>query len=127
MLMDTDKSTSWGTGIEQQSIGFVVYTLRPWLTRIEQRLTGLISPQAVYARFTVEGLLRGDSAQRSAFYTSLWNLGALSTNEIRELEDREPVEGGDVRYRPLNMGELGTSDAANVPAPVTEEEPADVA
>lgn len=120
MLMDTDKSTSWGTGIEQQSIGFVVYTLRPWLTRVEQRMTRLLSPQAVYARYSVEGLLRGDSAQRSAFYKAMWEIGALSTNEIRELEDRAPAEGGDVRYRPLNMGELGTSDAAT-----TQEVPAD--
>lgn len=109
MLMDTDKSTSWGTGIEQQSIGFVVYTLRPWLTRIEQRLTQLL-PVDTYARFSVEGLLRGDSQQRAAFYKELWMLGALSTNDIRALEELKPVEGGDVHYRPLNMGELGTTD-----------------
>jgi hypothetical protein len=41
----------------------------------------------------------------------MWELGALSTNEIRELEERPPVEGGDVRFRPLNFGEL---DAAGV-------------
>lgn len=119
MLMDTEKSTSWGTGIEQQSIGFVVYTLRPWLTRVEQRMTRLLSPQAVYARYAVEGLLRGDSAQRAAFYKAMWDIGVLSTNEIRDLEERAPTEGGDVRYRPLNMGELGTSDTT------TQEVPAD--
>lgn len=110
MLADTERSTSWGTGIEQQSIGFVVYTLRPWLTRVEQRLTGLLQPQNVYARYSVEGLLRGDSAQRSAFYQSLWGIGVLSTDDIRRLEDMAPVEGGDVRYRPLNMGVLGELD-----------------
>lgn len=110
MLMDTEKSTSWGTGIEQQAIGFVTFTLRPWLTRIEQRLTRLIRPNAVYARYNIEGLLRGDAAARSAFYRTMWELGALSTNEIRALEERAPVDGGDVRYRPLNMGELGTTD-----------------
>lgn len=110
MLMDTDKSTSWGTGIEQQSIGFVVYTLRPWLTRIEQRVTRLLKPEPVYARFSVEGLLRGDSKQRGEFYQLMWNLGAFSTNEIRALEEQGPVEGGDVRYRPLNYGVLGASD-----------------
>ena len=93
------------------SIGYVVYTLRFILTRIEQRLSRVLRPQAVYARFSVEGLLRGDSAQRSAFYRTMWEFGALSTNEIRELEERPPVEGGDVRFRPLNFGEL---DAAGV-------------
>ena len=114
MLMDTDKSTSWGTGIEQQSIGFVVYTLRPWLTRIEQRVSRILRPEPVYARYSVEGLLRGDSAQRSEFYTKMWGIGALSTNDIRALEELAPVEGGDVRYRPLNMGVLGTSDPQGV-------------
>ena len=119
MLMDMERSTSWGTGIEQQGLGFVVYTLRPWLTRVEQRMTRLIRPATVYARYSVEGLLRGDSGARSAFYTSMWNIGAFSTNEIRKLEDQPPVPDGDVRYRPLNMGELGQPDpqAALLPAP----------
>lgn len=110
MLSDTEKSTSWGTGIEQQTIGFVTYTLRPWLARIEQRLTRLLRPDTVYVRFSLEGLLRGDSGQRAAFYKSMWDLGALSTNEIRAYEDLGPVDGGNTRYRPLNMGELGTAD-----------------
>lgn len=110
MLMDTEKSTSWGTGIEQQTIAFVVFTLRPWLTRVEQRLSRLLRPQPVYAHYNVEGLLRGDTAARAAFYKAMWELGVFSTNEIRALEERGPVEGGDVRYRPLNFGELGTTD-----------------
>lgn len=128
MLFETDRSTSWGTGIEQQGIGFVVYGLRPLLTRIEQRISKLIQPEPVYARFSVEGLLRGDSAARAAFYTSMWNLGAFSTNEIRRFEDQAPVAGGDVRYRPLNMGILGEADPpAATPAPIPDEEPSDVA
>lgn len=115
MLMETDKSTSWGTGIEQQGIGFVQYTLSPWLNRVEQRLTQLLRPEPVYARYTVEGLLRGDSAAQGQHYTALWNLGVLSTNEIRALSELPPVEGGDVRYRPLNMGELGQPDPEPVP------------
>ncbi|MGA4726286.1 phage portal protein [Micromonospora taraxaci] len=118
MLMQTEKSTSWGTGIEQQSLGFVKFTLRPWLTRVEQRLSRLLRDQAVYVRYSLEGLLRGDSAQRSAFYRELWGIGVYSTNDIRRLEDQGPVEGGDVRYRPLNMGVLGTEDSEEVPADV---------
>lgn len=110
MLMDTEKVTSWGTGIEQQSIGFVVYTLRTWIIRIEQRLSRILSPQPVYAHITVEGLLRGDSAQRAAFYRQMFDMGAYNTDEIRALEEMGPVPGGDVRYRPLNMGVLGTTD-----------------
>lgn len=125
MLADTEKSTSWGTGIEQQSIGFVVYTLRPWLTRVEQRMSRLLQPQSVYARYSVEGLLRGDSAQRAAFYQQMWNIGVFSTNDIRKLEDFAPVDGGDVRYRPLNMGELGEPNPEPEPAPAPAELVAD--
>lgn len=128
MLMETDKSTSWGTGIEQQGIGFVVYTLRPWLTRFEQRISRVLQPADTYASYAVEGLLRGDSAQRSAFYKAMWEIGAYSTNDIRRLENQPPVEGGDVRYRPLNMGELGKTDTTTTtPAPATDPapEPAD--
>lgn len=116
MLMDTEKSTSWGTGIEQQGIGFVVYTLRPWLTRVEQRLTRLLRPQPVYAKYSVEGLLRGDTKARYESYAVGRNWGWLSVNEIRRLEDLPPVEGGDARMQPLNMGPLGQEGAPDASA-----------
>ncbi|HEX8347387.1 MAG TPA: phage portal protein [Actinoplanes sp.] len=116
MLMQTEKSTSWGTGIEQQGIGFVTYTLQPWLIRVEQRLTKMLRPGSVYARYSVQGLLRGDSAAEAAYNTAMWNIGALSTNEIRAFKELPPVDGGDVRYRPLNMGVLGQADPAPAPA-----------
>lgn len=111
MLMDTEKSTSWGTGIEQQSIGFVVYTLRSsWLTRIEQRVTKELGPLDVYAKYKVEGLLRGDSAARASFYNVMRNVGAMSANDIRHLEEMTPVDGGDTYLQPLNMAPLGGVD-----------------
>lgn len=120
MLMDTEKSTSWGTGIEQQGIGFVVYTLRPWLTRVEQRLTRMLTPQAVYARYTVEGLLRGDTKTRFASYAVGRQWGWLSANDVRRLEDMPPIEGGDTYFVPLNM-----TDASDPFADDDSREPAD--
>lgn len=97
MVGHSEKSTSWGTGIEQQTIGFLTYTLRPWLTRIEQSVSkDLLTPadrSRFYPRFSVEGLLRGDSAGRAAFYTAMVNNGVLTRDEVRELEDREPMGG----------------------------------
>jgi hypothetical protein len=58
----------------------------------------------------VEGLLRGDSSQRAEFYRQLWEVGALSTNDILALEERGPVDGGDSRYVPLNFGPLAQLD-----------------
>jgi HK97 family phage portal protein len=113
LMFETEKSTSWGTGLEQQALGWVKFDLGPDLTAVEQRVTKhVLKPTPVYARYAIEGLLRGDSKARAEFYRALWNLGALSTNEIRAYEEQAPVEGGDVRYRPLNMGELGTTDSA---------------
>lgn len=114
LMFETEKSTSWGTGLEQQALGWVKIDLLPELTAVEQRVTKhVLRPAAVYAKYSVEGLLRGDTAARSAFYKAMWEIGAYSTNEIRAYEDEAPVDGGDVRYRPLNMGELGTTDTTN--------------
>lgn len=124
LMFETEKSTSWGTGLEQQALGWVKFDLQPDLLGFEQRVdkhalwADPTKPEPLYSKHSLEGLLRGDSAARAAFYNSMWNLGAVSTNEIRAYEDMEPVEGGDVHYRPLNMGELGTTD--NTPS----EEPA---
>lgn len=97
MVGHTEKSTSWGTGIEQQMIGFLTFTLGPWLRRIEQSISkDLLLPgerARYYPKFAVEGLLRADSAGRSAFYAAMVNNGILTRDEIRELEDREPMGG----------------------------------
>jgi len=97
MVGHSEKSTSWGTGIEQQMIGFLTFTLGPWLRRIEQAISkDLLSPsdrQRFYPKFSVEGLLRADSAGRSAFYSAMVNNGILTRDEVRALEDREPMGG----------------------------------
>ena len=97
MVGHAEKSTSWGTGIESQMIGFLTFTLGPWLRRIEQAINkDLFSPAdraRYYAKFSVEGLLRSDSAGRAAFYTAMVNNGILTRDEVRELEDREPMGG----------------------------------
>lgn len=97
MVGHTEKSTSWGTGIEQQMIGFLTFTLGPWLRRIEQAISkDLLTPGErlrYYPKFTVEGLLRADSAGRAAFYGVMVDKGILTRDEVRELEDREPMGG----------------------------------
>lgn len=126
MLMDTDQSSNWGTGIEQQSIGFVRYTLQPWLVRIEQRLNKLL-PVGQYAKFTVDGILRGDTATRYEAYAIGRNGGWLSVNDIRQLEDQPPIAGGDTYLQPLNMTPVGdgaTLDKPNyTPAPPAKDAP----
>jgi HK97 family phage portal protein len=108
MIGDVDRSTSWGSGIEQQSIGFVTYNLRSWLTRIEAVMSHQL-PRGQFVRFNVAALLRGDTKSRYEAYTQARNAGWLNVDEIRELEDRPPVpDGAGASYiQPLNMGPLG--------------------
>lgn len=101
MIGHTEKSTSWGTGLEQQTLGFQKFTLRKRLKRIEQALMKqLLTPAdraaGITIEFNLEGLLRGDSAGRAAFYKDMTAMGAMTINEVRGLENLPPVEGGDV-------------------------------
>ncbi|MFD4438996.1 phage portal protein [Nocardia sp. NPDC058519] len=110
MIGDTEKSTSWGSGIEQQSIGFVTYTLRPWLTCIESALSALL-PRGQFVKFNVSALLRGDTPARYEAYNTGRLGGWLSVNEIRALEDMPPIgPEGDTYIQPLNMAPLGSED-----------------
>lgn len=91
------KDSNWGTGLEQKMIWFLTFTLSPWLKRIEQGIQkDLMAPgdrQRYYPKYAVEGLLRADSAARSAFYREMVNNGIMTRDEVRELEDREPMGG----------------------------------
>ncbi|ATL65133.1 phage portal protein [Nocardia terpenica] len=114
MIGDTERSTSWGQGIEAQGIGFVTYSLRPWLACIEDALSDL-TPRGQFVRFNVGGLLRGDQKARYDAYNSARTAGWMSVNEIRALEDLPPIEGGDTYIQPLNYGPLGANPTAEQP------------
>lgn len=112
MIGAVEKSTSWGTGIEQQGIGYVQYTLGPWLRCIEGAFTNLL-PKGQFFRFNVDALLRGDQKARYDSYTQGRTASWLSVNEIRAKEDLPPVEGGDSYIQPLNFGPLGSDPLAS--------------
>ncbi|MEU9793824.1 phage portal protein [Streptomyces sparsogenes] len=111
LLMETQKSTSWGTGLEQQAQGFVTWDLAPtWLTPTEQRVTKELLPADQYAKYQLGGLLRGDSTARATFYRAMRDTGAFSADDIRDLEDLTPIGGaeGAMHLQPLSMAPLGT-------------------
>lgn len=101
MIGHTEKTTSWGSGIEQQTLGFQKFTLRRRLKRIEQAiekqlLTTADRASGVSVEFNLEGLLRADSAGRARFYQQMTQIGAMTINEVRDLENLPPVDGGDI-------------------------------
>jgi HK97 family phage portal protein len=110
VLKDLTRATF--SNIESQAQELVKYSLRPWMVRTEQHCDlQLLTPEVQgthYHRWNAEGLLRGDSAARSEFYKSLWNMGAVSIDEIREKEDMNPLPDGKgkVHFIPLNTTTL---------------------
>lgn len=105
MIGDLLRSTN--NNIEQQSIEFVQYALMPWIKRFEQEYNRKLFRESdkgkYYVEFNVQGLLRGDAVARAEYYTKMWGIGNLSNNEIRGLENKNPVENGDKHFVPLNM------------------------
>ena len=99
MIGHTDGNTSLGTSISEQTLGFVKFTLRRRLKRIETALQKqLLSReelrQGYRIAFNLEGLLRADSKGRAEFYDVMQQF--MTKNEIRALEGLPPIEGGDV-------------------------------
>ncbi|MCC8385143.1 phage portal protein [Photorhabdus laumondii subsp. laumondii] len=105
MVQNTDRATF--SNVENLGIGFINYSLVPYLTRIEQRINvGLVKSDKqgrFYAKFNAGALLRGDMKSRFESYATGINWGILSPNECRELEERNPREGGDIYLTPMNM------------------------
>ncbi len=99
MIGHMQKSTAWGTGLEQMMLWFLQFCLRAHLVRIEQaisqRLLSVADQQRYYAEHTVEGLLRADSAARAALQSSEAQNGVRTRNEIRASINLPPLPGGD--------------------------------
>lgn len=105
MIGKTDASTSWGTGIEQMSIGFVRYTLRRHMDMIQQEINRKVWPRSrmIFGEFSTDALLDGDSkAQAEYFGKALGGPGTqgwMTVNEVRKLKNMKPIEGGDELIR----------------------------
>jgi HK97 family phage portal protein len=105
MIGENEKTSSWGTGVEQITLGFVRFTLAPMLCRWEEELNRKLFRRAgQFVEFSLAALLRGDSkAKAEAFRSAIGGPGTgdgwMSVNEIRKLENLPPIDGGDLPYR----------------------------
>ena len=111
MIGDLEKSSF--NNIEQQSLEYVKYTLNPWVVRWEQSLQkALLNPAErgkYFIKFNVDGLLRGDYQSRMAGYAVARQNGWLSSNDIREMENMNPIpdeEGGNLYLINGNLTKL---------------------
>ena len=118
LINDSEKATAWGSGLEQLNLGFLQYTLTPymksWESTINDSLLTAPDKRKVIVEHNVEGLLRADSAGRASFYATMVQNGLMTRNQVRSKENWEPMEGGDELTAQTNLApldKLGAQDA----------------
>lgn len=113
MIGDIERGTSWGSGLEQQNLGFLIYTLKPWLVNIAQAMRRYLleKPERrnYVFKFDTSDLTRADFAARQAGLEKQLNAGVISVNEWRRVESLNPIDGGDT-YR--SAGNVRTNSTA---------------
>lgn len=125
MLRDLEKSSF--NNISEQSIEFLRYSIAPWLVKWEQELNRKLLTEGerasgYYFKFNSGGLLRGTQKERYEAYGKGIGDGWLSRNEVRALEDLDPVDGLDEYLVPLNMAK---SDEVETDGPGADENETD--
>lgn len=119
LLGMVEKSTSWGTGIAEQNLGLVLYTLKPWLVRLEQRLSRECLTRPNVAEFDTTGLLRGDEKAQAEAARAWIEAGVMTRAEKRPTH-LPPREGIDRFVIPANWRLLADDGS---PLPVAEPPP----
>jgi HK97 family phage portal protein len=102
-LQHLDRATF--NNIESLNIQYVGDSLHPWMARWEEEILRklLNSNPEMFAEHLVVGLLRGDEKSRSTFYAKMFAIGTMSQNDIRDAENQNPIDDGDVYYVPSNL------------------------
>lgn len=118
MIGHTEKTTSWGSGVENMGRGFVKFTLSRDLVKIEQELNRKLWPtrEKYFVEFNVAGLERGDlKSENEALRVALGRAGEpawMTVNEVRRIKNLPPVEGGDVIWKPEDAKQSTDSQPA---------------
>ncbi len=122
-----ETTSSWGTGVEQTTLGFIKFALQPHINRIRQELNRKLFRRASpFAEHKMEALLSGDlKAEGEYMRQSVGGSqgpGWMTINEIRKIKNLPPIEGGDVLYRPEKLAQPSKSankDANEENSPAT--------
>lgn len=124
LIGDVEKTTSWGTGIEQQNLGFLQYTLggdiAMWEQAIERDLLTEAEAPRIYVKLNIAGFLRAAAKDRAEYFSRALGAGGgpawMTPNEVRALDDLPPVEGGDALPQPATAAPSAPAPAEPVPA-----------
>lgn len=108
MLNEMDRATF--SNIEHQSMEFIMNTIQPECTSIEEEMNYKLfttnEQKRLYVKFNMTSALRGDSSSRAQFYKEMLAMGALNINEVRDLEERDAIELGEKHLVSLNYTTL---------------------
>ncbi|TKX29129.1 phage portal protein [Campylobacter aviculae] len=109
-----DLSRATFSNIEQQETNYMVQTITPLTTKIEQALNRfLLSKEEwgrFYFKFNINAILRADSSSRWESYTKALSNGVMSINEVRALEEMNPIDNGNDHLIPLNLSKIDQKD-----------------
>lgn len=118
LVGDVEKSTSWGTGIEVQNIGFEAYTISAYTTPYEQRTTReVVNVRGQYAAFDMTKLMRGSTQERYGAYATALGAGWITGNEVRKKENMKPLKGLNKPFPPKGGAPQLTPDGQPNPGP----------
>lgn len=96
MIGDVERGTSWGSGIEQQSLGFLVYTLMPFIINFQQALVrDLLKPEEqmdYVVKYDTAMLTRADFKTRQDGLAIMRRNGVISANDWRKVEGLDPIQ-----------------------------------
>lgn len=124
LIGDVERSTSWGSGLAEQNLGFLIFTIQPWIELLQQaiRFTLIVQAQRYYAKFNPGALMQMDPKSQAEVFDKLIGKGVLNPNECRELLERNPREGGDDFVNPAQNVARSPSEVSGRPEPEDEEE-----
>ncbi|MDO0926776.1 phage portal protein [Streptomyces sp. TG1A-8] len=136
LISDATNSTSWGSGLAEQNIAFSMFSLRPWLERIEAGFTRLLYAETAdrfrFVKFDLDEIKRGAPKERMELYSLGLQNGIYSIDEVRAAENLPPLPNGKGEgYRvPLNLEDVTADKPEPEPAvqppaiePPAEDEP----
>ena len=107
--------TNTYSSVEQNMLGFVTHTLRPYVTKIEDAMGTLMSRyqggETAFIKFDMNGLLRADIQSRYSAYSTGLQSGFLAINDIRRLEDLSPQEGDAAEAVRVPLANVNLSEA----------------
>lgn len=120
LIGDSEKTSSWGTGIEQIGIGFLQYRIDPlvdsWVQALRRDCIAIEDRRRFYVHVNLNGLMRSSAKDRAAYFSKALGSGGsgawLTPNEVRKEEGRNPVKGGDILFQP-SMFTAGSAQPLN--------------